>query len=104
MRLIPLTEGSCVDLDDSALDKGVCPDELVVRGIVNNTDNPRLFGDMLRSPCKVARIEAESSVFEVSTTNTDSMDALGAKLGVGGLTAKLKLSLLAIMSTLCASR
>lgn len=35
VSLIPLAEGRSIDLDDSVLDKGVRPDKLVVRGIVN---------------------------------------------------------------------
>jgi hypothetical protein len=39
-------------------------------------------------------------VLDVSTTNADFVNALGSKLGVGRLTAQLKLSLLAIVSAL----
>ena len=35
VRLIPLTEGSGVDLGDGTLDEGVRPDQLVVRGVVH---------------------------------------------------------------------
>ena len=35
VRLVPLPEGGSIDLDDSALDKGVRPDELVVARIVH---------------------------------------------------------------------
>ena len=35
MRLIPLTEGSSIDLNDGAFDEGVGTNKLVVGGIVN---------------------------------------------------------------------
>lgn len=35
VSFIPLTEGSCVDLDDSALDQGVRSDKLIVRSVVD---------------------------------------------------------------------
>lgn len=35
MSLIPLTEGGSIDLDDSALHKGVCSHQLVVRRVVD---------------------------------------------------------------------
>lgn len=55
---------------------------------------------MLGSPCKVTTVEAKSSIFEVSSTDTDSVNALGTKFGVCRLTAKLELSLLAIVGAL----
>ena len=41
MRLVPLTEGGSVDLDDGAFDKGVGSDEFIVRGIVDLNRNIR---------------------------------------------------------------
>ena len=35
VRLVPLPEGGSIDLDDSALDKGVRPDELVVARVIH---------------------------------------------------------------------
>jgi hypothetical protein len=39
VRFVPLTERGGVDLDDRALDEGVCPDELVVRRVVDLNTN-----------------------------------------------------------------
>lgn len=119
MSLIPLTEGGSIDLNNSTLDEGVRSDKLVVGSIIDlgeqmssekslfhlrlrtyNTDDPRLPCDMLRSPCKVSSFQPESTVLQVSATNPDSVDALGTKFGIGGLTTKLELSLLTIMGTL----
>jgi len=97
---IPLTEGSGIDLDDSTLDEGVRSYKLVVRCVVNNRDYPRLFGDMLRAPCKISPLETKGAKFSVSTTNTDGVYTFGAKFRVSGLTAKLELSLLAIVGAL----
>ena len=41
MGLVPLAEGSSVDLDDGAFDEGVGPDEFVVRGVVDLNRNIR---------------------------------------------------------------
>ena len=116
---IPLTEGCSVDLDYSTFYESVGSDKLVVRRIVHllkehvhhkhptsstspthNTDNSCLSGNVLRSPCKVTAIETESSIFEVSSTDTDSVNALSSKSGVCRLATKLELSLLAIVGAL----
>lgn len=39
MGFVPLAEGRSIDLDDGALHKGVCPDKLVVRGVVHLATN-----------------------------------------------------------------
>jgi len=65
-----------------------------------DADNSRLASNMLRSPCKVATLETEGPEFYVSTTNSDTMDALRADFGAGWLTAELELSLLAIVGAL----
>ena len=58
---------------------------------------------MLAAPRKVARIKAKGTVLEATAPDTDGVDTLGAKLGVGSLTAELELSLLAVMGTLSTS-
>ena len=65
-----------------------------------HTDNSCLASDMLRCPCKVSALKAKCPVFHISTTNSDLVNALGPKFSVGWLTAKLKLSLLAIVGPL----
>lgn len=59
---------------------------------------------MLRSPCKVTGIETESAIFDVTATHAHRVDALGTKLGVGGLTTEFELSLLAIVGALSTGR
>jgi len=100
VSLIPLTERGSIDLDDSILDKGVCSDELIVRGIVNHADDPRLLCYALTSPRKVASIETKGTELEVPSTDTDSMDTLGSKLGISGLTTELEFSLFAVVGAL----
>jgi hypothetical protein len=97
--LPPLTEWGGVDLHNGALNQGLGTDQLVVAGIVDDIDDTGLAGDSFTTPGKVARIKTESTVFKVTTTGTDNVDALrSCELGAGGLTAKFKLALLAIMS------
>lgn len=70
------------------------------RYITYNTDDPGLPGGMLRAPGEVATVETESTVLQISPTDTNGMDALGAKFGVSSLAAKLEFSLLAVMGAL----
>lgn len=100
VSLVPLTEGGGIDLDDGALDEGLGTDELVVGGIVDDIDDTGLAADGLASPGEVARVKTEGTVLDVATTDANVVDALGTELGVGGLTAELELSLLAVEGTL----
>lgn len=120
MRLVPLAEGGGVDLDDSALHKGVRPDKLVVRGIVylpsppdqppassqctnvntHDTNQPRLLRNVLAAPRKVARLEAERAVLDIPAAHTHAVHALRAELGARRLAAELELSLLAVVRAL----
>lgn len=118
MGLIPLTEGGSIDLDDSTLHEGVGTDELVVRRIVDlietlslscalpmiprthNSENPGLACRVLAGPGEVTSLQTKGTELQVSSTDTDGVDALGAELGVGGLAAELELSLLAVVGAL----
>lgn len=100
VSFVPLTEGSSIDLDDSALDEGLGTDEFVVRGVVDDIDNTGLARDGFAGPGEGTRVQAESTELGVTTADTDSVDALGTELGVGRLTAKFELSLLAELRTL----
>jgi hypothetical protein len=66
----------------------------------DHADNPGLLGDMLRAPGKVAALKTESPEFDVSTTDTDGVDALCAELGVSGLTTELEFSFFAVVGAL----
>lgn len=66
----------------------------------HHSDNPRLPGDALRTPCKVARVQTKGTEFGVTTASAHGVDALHAKLGVGGLTAEFELALLAVVGAL----
>lgn len=66
----------------------------------HHSDDPRLPGDALRTPRKVARVETKCTEFGVPTTGAHGVDALNAKLGVGRLTAEFELALLAVVGTL----
>jgi len=99
---VPLTEGSSINLNDGALNKSVGSDKLIVRCIVHDTDNPRLPCNVLRAPCKVATFQAEGTILQVSSADTDSVNTLSSELGVGGLTTELELSLLAVVCALSA--
>lgn len=88
--LVPLTEGSGVDLDNGGLGQGVGADQLVVGRVVRDTDDTGLAGNTLGAPREVTGLETESTVLLVTTTGADQVDALGANTGVGGLAALLE--------------
>ena len=92
MSLVPLTERSGIDLDNSRLGQGVGADELVVGRVEGDGNDADLAGNALGTPREVARVEAESAELAVTTTGTDKMDTLGANTGVGGLTTLLESS------------
>lgn len=92
--LVPLSEGGGIDLDDGALGQGVGSDQLVVGGVVGDTDDTGLAGAALGAPGEVARVETEGTVLVVTTTSSDGVDALGANTGVGTLATSLESALL----------
>jgi len=111
VRLIPLTEGRGIDLDNGRLGEGVGADKLVVGRVVYpamsaKTQTPRfvqltgddndtgLAGDALGGPRKVAGVETQSAVLVVTAAGADGVDALGTDTGVRGLAARLEGSLL----------
>ncbi len=55
---------------------------------------------MLGAPGEVAALKTESTELDVSTTYTDGVDALCAKLGVGGLATELEFSFFAVVGAL----
>ena len=90
MGLVPLSEGSGIDLDDSGAGQGVGTDELVVGGVVDDTDDTGLLGDALGTPGEVTGIETESAELAVAATGADEVDTLSANTGVGRLAALLE--------------
>jgi hypothetical protein len=48
--LVPLSEGSGINLDDSGLGEGVGTDELVVGGVVDDTNHTGLLGNAFGAP------------------------------------------------------
>lgn len=66
----------------------------------HNTDNTGLPRDALAAPSEVTRVETESTVLEVTTTDTNGVDTLGTDFGTGGLTTELELPVFAIVGAL----
>lgn len=64
------------------------------------SDDSRLLGDTLTWPTEVSTVQSQCSELLVAASYTDFVDTLGADTGVGGLSAELKLSLLAVRGTL----
>merc|ERR1719167_1053032 len=100
MRLVPLTERRRVNGNDGVLDERLGSHQLVVTGVVDGIDDTRFTGDRLRTPRKVARVQSEGSSFDVSSSNSDQMDAVGADFGHRSRTTQLILSLLLVSGPL----
>jgi len=93
---VPLSERSSIDLDDTALDQSVGSDEFVVGGVVDDTDDLGLSGDLFRSPGEVSGVESEGLEFVVSSSNSVSSDGLFTDLGESGRTTRFVLLLLLV--------
>lgn len=66
----------------------------------HNTNDPSFSGNMLRSPSEISLVQAECTVFQVSTTDADAVNALYTKFGAGGLATEFKFSLFAVVGAL----
>jgi len=101
MGLIPLPERSGIDLDNGTLYQSIRSHQLIVRCIIylhsksrsdpdmtfkhkrestHHTDQAGLARSMLRPPRKVAGIETEGPVLQISSADTDCMNTLGTEL------------------------
>jgi len=96
MLKVPLSERSSIDLDDTALGQSVGSDEFVVGGVVDDTDDLGLSGDLFRSPGEVSGVESEGLEFVVSSSNSVSSDGLFTDLGESGRTTRFVLLLLLV--------
>jgi hypothetical protein len=88
--LVPLPEGSGIDLDNGGAGQGVGTDELVVGRVVDDTDDTGLLGDTLGTPGEVTGIETEGAELAVAATGADEVNTLCANTGVGRLAALLE--------------
>ena len=66
----------------------------------HDSEDPGLAGGVFACPSEVTGLKTKSTVFQVSSTNTNGVDTLGAKLGARWLAAELEFSLLAVVGTL----
>lgn len=94
VSLEPLLEWSGVNLNNSRLGQSVSSDQLVVRRVVDDRSNSGLSSDTFTTPREVTGLNSQGSELLVTTSGSDSVDSLGTNLGVGWLSAQLKLSLL----------
>ena len=92
--LVPLSEGSGINLDDGALGEGVGSDQLVVGRVVGDGNDTALAGQTLGTPGEVTGVETEGTVLVVTTSGSDGVDSLGANTGVGTLATSLESALL----------
>ena len=55
--LVCNSERGSIDLDDGTLDQGICSDQLVVRGVKDDSQYTGLGGDVFRAPSEVATVK-----------------------------------------------
>ena len=77
-------------MDDGGAGQGVGSDELVVGGVVDDTNDTGLLGDALGAPGEVAGFETQSTELAVAAAGADKMDTLCANAGIGGLATLLE--------------
>jgi hypothetical protein len=80
--LVPLSERSGINLDNSGSGKGVGTDQLVVGRMESYDDDTNLAGNTLRGPGEVTSFKTKGTEFSVTTTGTDEMNSLGSDTGV----------------------
>ena len=68
----------------------------------HNTNETSLASDVFRRPCEVPRLQTESSIFNITATSADGMDAFRAKPRISGLATELELPLFAVVCALSA--
>lgn len=92
--LVPMSEGSGIDLNDRVLGQSLRADQLLVGGVVNSVQDSSLVSGVLSGPHEVAGIEPHSAEFHVSTTTSDGVNSLVTNLRVSSWSTELELSLL----------
>lgn len=75
MRLVPLSERCRVNENYTILNEGFGSYKLVVAGIVNDINNPRLSSARLASPGKVTVVQSEGTSLEVSSSNSNGSNS-----------------------------
>lgn len=98
--LVPLSERSGINLNNSRLGQSVGSNQLVVGRVVDNTSDSGLSGDTLGGPREVTGVNSQRSELLVATSGSDRVDSLGTDLGVGGLSTQFELSLLSELGSL----
>jgi hypothetical protein len=66
----------------------------------HDTDYACLACDMFRTPCKIAGLKAQGTVFVIAAADTNCVYALSPDFGVCRLATELKFSLFAVVCTL----
>merc|ERR1719224_321880 len=92
--LIPLAERSGINLHDAALDQGLGTHQLVVRSVVYYINHLGAARANLATPRESAGLQTDGAGLPVTTSTTNDVDTLGAKLGHGSRAAHLILALL----------
>jgi len=94
--LIVVSEGGGIDLDDAVLHERLRTNQLVVGRVVHDIQDTGAAGAAFSPPAEVARVQRQSSEFEVASTDTHDVHLSLLELGVGSRTTHLILSFLLV--------
>jgi len=102
VAFIPSSERNSVDGDNHSLNKSLGSDKFVSRSAVGSVDDTGLASSSFRPPGEVSGIQTQSTILEISTTATDSVNTSSTNLSVGRRTTEFELTLLSHLHTLSA--
>lgn len=86
---VPLLKRCCIHLHNGTLHQSLSPDELIIRGIVNNIQDTGLAGDSLATPGIVPSVQSQGPPLHIASSDTNSPYSLVAReLGICRLTTK----------------
>ena len=92
--ILPLTEWSTVDDNNSSLSKSLCPHHLVVGSIVHNIENTSWPGNGLTAPGEASSVKPQSPALLVATPGPNSTDTVRHQPSICCGSGQLELPLL----------
>lgn len=88
---IPLLKWSCINLNNCTLHQGLCPNQLIVRGIIHHIQQTSLPCNSLATPREIPSIQPQSTPLHITSSDSYPSNSLSIwhQLCVCWLSAKL---------------
>ena len=93
---VPLFERGGINAHDAVLHQSLGSDQLVIGSVVNHIDNFGLSGNSFGSPVEVTLVQSQSTVFHISSSDSQRTNSLLSQLSVGRDSTQLELALLLV--------